>query len=451
MATPTFDVEFTKDGDIFQQPQADALLAGLGPVTDLLVLSHGWNNDKADASQLYEELLGNIDKLLDLRNQAAVPAPLQGFVKRLRDRNFAAVRVFWPSKKFTDADLIPGGGAASAAAEAENAAAVNRILDRLKDDPNVLGGADRNPAHVAAIESAKALVPQLATTDAKKEFVKLLRSILDPSMKENDDASAGFFAVDAETLFENAKTPVVAPAAPGGGAGGGSSLGNGGAAGLGDFLSGIQAAARRIANYATYYQMKSRAGTVGGKGVADLLRRVRAAKPAIRIHLVGHSFGGRLVTAAAHALPSNTDLVTISLLQSAFSHNGFSEGFGEDQKEKGFFRALVDDKRISGPIIITHTKNDKAVGIAYPLASRIAGQNAAALGDQNDPYGGMGRNGAQNTKEADNQFTLGLPGTRYSFEKGKIHNISSDLIQDHGDVRRIEVAYAILGLAGSIA
>ena len=128
MATPMFDVEFTKDGDIFQQPLVDALLAGLGPVTDLLVLSHGWNNDKADASQLYEELLGNIDNLLDLRNQASVPAPLQGFVDRLRNRNFAAVRVFWPSKKFTDADLIPGGGAASAAAEAENAAAVNITL-----------------------------------------------------------------------------------------------------------------------------------------------------------------------------------------------------------------------------------------------------------------------------------------------------------------------------------
>jgi pimeloyl-ACP methyl ester carboxylesterase len=451
MASRRFDVEFTKDGDIFQQRQVDALLAGLGPVTDLLILSHGWNNDEADASQLSEELLGNIDKLLDLRNQASVPAPLEDFVDRLRSRNFAAVRIFWPSKKFTDADLIPGGGAASAAAEAENAAAVDRILERLKDDPHVLGGADRNPAHVTAMDNAKALVPQLATTDAKKEFVRLLRSILDPSMTESDDASAGFFAVDAETLFENAQTPVVAPAAPGGGAGGGSSLGNGGAAGLGDLLSGVQAAARRIANFATYYQMKSRAGTVGSKGVADVLRQVRAAKAAIRIHLVGHSFGGRLVTAAALALPANTDLVSMSLLQAAFSHNGLSEGFGKDHKEKGFFRAMMDEKRMSGPIIITHTKNDKAVGIAYPLASRIAGQNAAALGDQNDPYGGMGRNGAQNTKEADNRFTLGLPGTPYLFEKGKIHNISSDLIQDHSDVRRIEVAYAILSVAGSIA
>jgi len=444
-------VEFTRDGTVFQQSQVDALLAGLGPVTDLLVLSHGWNNDKADASELYDELLGNIDKLLDLRNQppASVPAPLQDFVDRLRSRNFAAVRIFWPSKKFTDADLIPGGGAASAAAETENVAAVNRILDRLKDDPHVLGGADQKSAHVAAMDSAKALVPQLARTDAKKKFVKLLRSILDPSMKESDDASAGFFTADAETLFQNAQAPVVAPTGPGGGAGGGSSLGNGGAAGLGDLLSGVQAAARRIANFATYYQMKSRAGTVGSKGLADLLGQIRAAKPAIRIHLVGHSFGGRLVTAAAHGLPANTDLISMSLLQAAFSHNGLSSGFGED-KEKGFFRALVDEKRISGPVIITHTKNDKAVGIAYPLASRIAGQNAAALGDQNDPYGGMGRNGAQNTEEADNQFTLGLPGTSYSFEKGKIHNISSDLIQDHGDVRRIEVAYAILSAAGSI-
>lgn len=451
MAIPHFDVEFTRDGDAFQQSQADAILAGLGPITDLILLSHGWNNDKADALQLYKELLGNIDKLLDLRKQASVPAPLQEFVNRLRNRNFAAVRVFWPSKKFTEADLIPGGGAASAAAEAQNVAAVNRILDRLADDPHVLGSIDRDPAHVAAMEGAKALVPQLATTDAKKEFVRLLRGILDPSMKESDDASAGFFTVDAETLFENTQTAVVAPAAPAGGAGSGSGLGNGGAVGLCDLLSGVQAAARRIANFATYYQMKSRAGTVGSKGVADLLQQIRGAKATIRIHLVGHSFGGRLVTAAAHALPANTDLVTMILLQAAFSHNGLSDGFGEAPKEIGFFRAILDEKRLSGPIIITHTKNDKAVGIAYPLASRIAGQNAAALGDQNDPYGGMGRNGAQNTREADNQFTLGLPGTSYSFEEGKIHNISSDLINDHNDVRRIEVAYLILSAAGSIS
>ena len=40
------------------------------------------------------------------------------------------------------------------------------------------------------------------------------------------------------------------------------------------------------------------------------------------------------------------------------------------------------------PILITHTKNYKAVGIAYPLASRIAQHVASALGNENDPIEG---------------------------------------------------------------
>ena len=449
MGMTSFDVEFTKDGAVFDAAQVDALIAGLAPFSDLLVLAHGWNNDKADASQLYDELVGNIDRLLALRDQPSVPATLGGFTDRLRGRSFAAVRIYWPSKKFTDAELIPGGGAATAQAEQENIAAVERVLDGLKEDPQRLGDHTQAPDRVKAMERAKALLPQLATVAAQKEFVKLLRQMLDPAMAEKDDASAGFLTAAPETLFANAAAPVVAPSATvdGGGAG----MTSGGAASLGDLLSGVQAAARRIANFATYYQMKSRAGTVGSTGVADMLMRVRKEKHDLRIHLVGHSFGGRLVTAAAHALPAKTNAVSVSLLQAAFSHNGLSGGFGDAGGEKGFFRTVIDEKRISGPIIITHTKNDRAVGIAYPLASRIAGQNAAALGDQNDPYGGMGRNGAQNTAEADNVATMGLPGTQYPFKPGQVHNILADVITGHSDITRIEVAYAVLSAAAAVS
>jgi hypothetical protein len=449
MPMQTFDVEFTKSGEAFQAAQVDAMLHGLAPVTDLLVVSHGWNNDIADARALYDELLGNVDKLLALRDQSpgAVPAPLRDFVERLRNRTFAAVCIFWPSKKFTDGDLIPGGGAASVQAEAENLQLVSRLLEQLKEDPERLGSHERPSNRETAMERAKALVPHLATVDAQREYVALLRVILDSSVAERDDASEGFFSAAPETLFANASMPVAAPNGSAGG--GGVGVGDGGAAGLGDLLSGVQAAARRIANFATYYQMKSRAGTVGVNGVGPLLRRIRATKAIVRLHLVGHSFGGRVVTAAAHGLPTNTPAATMSLLQAAFSHNGLSDGFGDD-KQRGFFRALVDERRISGPIIITHTKNDNAVGIAYPLASRLAGQNASALGDQNDPYGGMGRNGAQHTREAVSGDILGLPGTKYRFEPGKIHNVLSDVIKDHGDVRRIEVAYAVLSAAGTI-
>jgi dienelactone hydrolase len=449
MGITNFDIEFTKDGAVFDNAQLDAVVAGLGPVTDLLVLSHGWNNDKAEAKELYDNLMGNVDKLLDLTKQSSVPQTLDDFAKRLRGRTFAAVRIYWPSKRFTDAELIPGGGAASAQAEQQNIAAIEKVLDSLKENPQRLGDRTVDPARGQAMERAKALLPKLATVAAQKEFVKLLRQMLDPAMAEKDDASAGFMSVAPETLFANAAAPVVAPTADAGG--GSTGMTDGAAASaLGDLLSGVQAAARRIANFATYYEMKSRAGVVGSKGVADMLQRVRAQKNTIRIHLVGHSFGGRLVTAAASALPPNTAGVSVSLLQAAFSHNGLSGGFGDGGKDKGFFRAIIDHKRVSGPIIITHTKNDRAVGIAYPLASRIAGQNAAALGDQNDPYGGMGRNGAQNTAEADNVATMGLPGTRYSFKPGGIHNISSDLITGHSDVTRIEVAYALMSAVGAV-
>jgi hypothetical protein len=171
----------------------------------------------------------------------------------------------------------------------------------------------------------------------------------------------------------------------------------------------------------------------------------------MRLHLVGHSFGGRVVTAAANGLDASTPAVTMSLLQAAFSHNGLSDDY-DGKGSKGFFRPVLADRRISGPVIITHTKNDTAVGIAYPLASRIANQKAAALGDENDPYGGLGRNGAQHTLEAKGRATaLGEVGTTYGFAPGAVYNLKADqFISGHSDIRGIQVAYAILNAAGAI-
>ena len=64
-----------------------------------------------------------------------------------------------------------------------------------------------------------------------------------------------------------------------------------------EFLSGFKAAAMNVLNFTTYFEMKARAGTVGKNGVAALIDRL--APQVQRIHLVGHSFGGRVVAAAA--------------------------------------------------------------------------------------------------------------------------------------------------------
>ncbi len=134
---------------------------------------------------------------------------------------------------------------------------------------------------------------------------------------------------------------------------------------------------------------------------------------------------------------------TLILLQAAFSHFGFSDGY-DDDRHPGFFRPILAQKMIRGPIVVTHSIGDRAVGYAYPLASRLARQPASGLGDAGDRYGGIGRNGAQKTPEADAGRLL-EPGDRYALTTQRLTNLNADhVILNHSDIRKDEVAYAIL-------
>ena len=50
MSIPAFEIEFNKEGNEVDPHQLDAAIAGIkaAAATDLLVISHGWNNDIAD-------------------------------------------------------------------------------------------------------------------------------------------------------------------------------------------------------------------------------------------------------------------------------------------------------------------------------------------------------------------------------------------------------------------
>ncbi|MGZ4960775.1 MAG: alpha/beta fold hydrolase [Methylomonas sp.] len=436
-----FELEFDKDGNLFQPDGLAEAIDALkeGGFTDVLVFSHGWNNDMAEANKLYEDFFGNVAEIQN-----------SGQIKELNNRKLAVIKLFWPSKKFADEELIPGGGAASVD-ESEIDENILKQLDDLKTDTARLGQEVENPVSSALVEQAKALLPKLESDEnARAQFVLLLRSMLNPNEAHPDDGSVEFFTEDPQKLLEALSEPVLLPTEMTN-AGGAASVVEGEAAGFaGDILGGINNGVRRLLNFTTYYKMKERAGTVGRVGLAPVLRQIRRKLPGIRIHLIGHSFGGRLVTAAAHALADDASIQTLTLLQAAYSHNGLASKF--DGKHDGAFRSLLEraPRPVSGPICITYTHNDKAVGIAYPLASRIAHDQAAALGDANDPYGGMGRNGAQHTKEAITDIVLTKTGAvkdgkPLTFENGKVHNIeSSDYIADHGDVANHSVAYLTL-------
>jgi hypothetical protein len=403
---------------------------------ELFVASHGWNNSQEAAEKLYRELFTHFAEV----------AP-----DSVRNRKLAILGIIWPSKQFTDLveATAKSGGAASFGGGKQADETLKVKLDLLQD----LFG----PDSAATIQQAKDQIGALDEDPAARdEFVSLLLGLVDRSAADKDDATDKLFKLTGSQILEKLKvdTPRTAVAPSGGGA---AALHNdataplaGGAAGLGDSFKGIKAGAIRLLNFLTYYEMKARAGTVG-KGVGALLDTLPASIE--RIHLVGHSFGGRLVSAAAMA--STTDRIrSMTLLQAAFSHNGFSANFDNSPTPNpGFFRSVIDEGRVRGPILITHTQNDIAVGILYPAASRLSGTVASAFGDQNDKFGGIGRNGAQKMKPGEVNVNasklLSVNGT-YDLQAGKIHNLEgSDFIRDpkggdaHGFVTGKEIGWAI--------
>jgi hypothetical protein len=134
---------------------------------------------------------------------------------------------------------------------------------------------------------------------------------------------------------------------------------------------------------------------------------------------------------------------SLTLMQGAFSHFAFAVSY--DGMHDGFYRRVeADPVRVRGVTAITFTAKDLAVGLAYPLASRIARQIAAALGDANDPYGGLGRNGAQKTPGTQ-VVTLKGVADSYSFVARGIYNLDSNaVIGGHSDLGHDEVAYALI-------
>lgn len=433
---PFFPLEITKDGQLFSAQERSAIENAVGhtgadKLTDVFVISHGWNNDMAEARDLYNVLFGNVSVLMPRHTSLA-------------NRKFAVVGVFWPSKKFADSELIPSGGAASIGADGAGptSEALKQKLESLKGTFDV--------PDEAALDRAKALIDGIEDNPAKQEqFVKIIRDLVPQTSSDTtDDASDRFLKRPVSEILATLSGPSMILPPPGGGGGGALEVddGAGGAASLGDFFSGVKAAAWRLLNYATYYQMKERAGVVG-KVLNGMLASMRQLRPDLRIHLIGHSFGARVVTAAVDGAVAVRP-ASMALLQGAFSHNSFTEKF--DSSTDGFFRKIISQSKMDGPIFATHTVNDKAVGIAYALASRFSNDNATSVGDENDVYGGIGRNGAVKMKPT--EFVKGtlLPENKtYQFVAGKVHNLQADaFISGHSDVEGRQVANAILHAVG---
>lgn len=415
---PYYEVDFNADGTLNTATgHGDGgLIAAVaaGGITDLFIFSHGWNNGVDSARDLYQAMFSLLaDQLGD------------------HIATSAAVGVLWPSLLFPDDDPatappVPSTGSQLAAALAPafpdqqgHVDTLGLLLDAQPQDPDKL-----------------------------IEFHTLASDLVTTAPQGSEDTGEAALlrtgATDTATALGHAAA--MAPA------------GTDNAQGLGNPFSGLWSGAREVLRTLSYYEMKNRAGVVGQDGLGPLLGRLAGPAGPPRIHLIGHSFGARLVSYALAGLPGSptheaSPVKSLTLIQGAFSHFTFATSLPFDSDRPGGLAGC--EARVDGPLLATFSRADRAVGWWYPAASMLARQDAQGAEELVYRWGAMGHDGYQNNPAADT-VQLADPGSPYNFASQKFYALDanavivanqSDFSGAHSDIRHPQVTWAIAAAA----
>lgn len=180
----------------------------------------------------------------------------------------------------------------------------------------------------------------------------------------------------------------------------------------------------------SFWKMKDRARNFGQSGGFSLLNQLLTAAPEARFHVMGHSFGCIVASSVLSGPNGVGHLVrpvdTLFLVQGALSHWSFAEDIPYSNTP-GYFHPVVREQKIKGPLVTTRSKYDSAVGVLYPMASKVKGDVCFAPAGQPDlpEIGALGAWGANGIDTVAVNSPM-LPGTRpYRFEPGRIYNLEA--------------------------
>lgn len=401
-------------------------------VTDVFVMSHGWKGDVPAAIEQYDRWI-------------AAMAACEADRKEIREQRpgFKALLVgfHWPSQPWGEEEFGADGAGSFALAATGSAGGegigvaldrfVDQYADRIADTP-------RARQAIRTILTA-AMHTGPGVTTLPPEVAAAYRALNEEADMDSGEDREPF---DPDRAFTNAR---VSARALGGGAPGMPSFGA-------FSLSGLLSPLRQL----SFWKMKDRARRLGEKAGYGLLQGLMAAVPAgrdVRFHLMGHSFGCIVVTSMING-PEGTGVFprqvnSLTLVQGAMSLWGFCTRSTVVDKP-GYFRKVIEQNKVSGPIVTTHSKHDTAVGKFYPIAAGIALQTSFPAG-QFPKYGGLGAFGIQGEGLALHDLTV-CPSTHtYNFEKAHVYNLEcSGVIKDgsgasgaHSDIAKPEVAHAM--------
>ena len=356
-AVPFYVVTYDADGACSGPRAAADAVADAAGATDVFLFSHGWNNDWKAATARYYDFLHQYSAL---RAQRWDP-PTRPYKPVL-------VGVFWPSEALvSDGDQAPDIAGADGLAPGQPAA--HRYeLDILAQR---LAPADRERF------SALADTDALADTEAD-ELTALLAPALAGPPDELDDPGDPPTPKDLKLVWEQL------PAGDGGpvSTDTGGFVDDGGAAAPGPEAAGFldvlkKLDPRQLVRAATVLLMKDRAGRVGARGVHDLLGRLVGASPDVRVHLIGHSYGAKVVLSALCAGdPPARPVESVLLLEPALSALAFATDVDGTGRPGGYRSAL---QRSRQPILTTFSSHDVPLTKFFHLAVRRASDLGEAV------------------------------------------------------------------------
>ncbi len=403
-----YELDFNADGTLSSDgglPEA----VQAGGIRDVFVLSHGWNAGVDSARSLHREMFRLLAGMIPGRLSTSI-----------------AVGIIWPSLLFPDDDPatakpVPSTGHQLAAAlgpafpqQQQNIATLGQLLDQQPQD-----GTKLQQFH--SLASSLVTSPSLAPEDAGQQA----------SITGDTAAVFGHSAAMSKTPTDNAES-------------------------IPNPFTTLWSGAREVLRSMSYYEMKNRAGVIGRNGLGPLLGKLAAADAGIRVHLMGHSFGARLVAYSLSGLPqaatgANSPVKTLFLIQGAFSHFAFANPVPDVQVSgPGALSAVA--RNVNGPLLSTFTAADRAVGWWYPAASMLAHQDAQSAADLAYQWGGMGHDGYQQSPEG-TTVKLAAQGTEYNFQPGKFYLLDSNAVicanqspfsGAHSDIRHAQVIWPIV-------
>ena len=400
------------------------------PFTDVFLMSHGWMGDVPAAIRQYDRWIGAMATCKeDIERASQVHPEFRPFL----------IGFHWPSLPYGDEELSAGSGVSfstpdtGAIAAPDTEALIGTYADRIANTP----AARKALETIFAAAAADTAPPELSPEVVEAYRVLDRESGLGSGGPGNGPGSDRE-PFDPEAAYQSALEESEV------------SFGSFGSFGLGPVLGILQSL--------SFFKMKDRARMVGETSVHTLLatlQRVAKEKGSdVRFHLMGHSFGCIVMSATLAGPPGGAMAEPVHsafLAQGAVSFWSYCSDIPHAKGSPGYFRSIIDAKRVSGAIVTTQSEHDTAVCTGYRKACFVRGDVAFAPGEF-PKYGALGAFGARGPGVEAVDLKMLDWNQPYDFERGKIYNIeSSQYIAEmqslgsgaHNDIAHPQVSHAM--------